>query len=563
MTKSSTQVWDDHVVRAKIEIPHLDNGNRAPIQVNLTCEMLEDELIESLSDTVWLVKTPPNRIHAPVQKLPNELLICIFFWTALDRPPLRLGPGRSDIGWITATHVCQRWRRVALCCQSLWRDVNVSNLSRIWGPEMLRRSAPGLFSLTTTWDICRTTVPDVVRSCLELPNISRLQELVISGHRSQSSPGDGNAFLNFLSNRKDPAPMLEVLQISNITPKDMLDRPLFFFPSETQHLRVLSLFNCSICWNSTRLTNLVHLNIEFSADCRLRYSPSTTPTEQRVAETLSGMHALESLVLRNVFTDDIPGDEAALAHPTPIIIELPFLTTLELHPVSSRWTELVASLAVHPDAFIHFTPTGDPPSVRRLLARFGGAACPPRNLSLQSRYVPYSMTGRTECRLVLSGGAATTTIDFPSGHRERAVDVVTGEPWGGLDLSELRDLSVSFVGGEACPRGCWWELFGGARKVASVAALGQCAADCLVGALHPVSTSDGVEVLFPLMNSVTLRVPDDSEHPTAFMRLSFAEALRARCAGTPRSSDTHTKSWITEVADDGHITYTTRHEITS
>ncbi|KAI0268901.1 hypothetical protein BC834DRAFT_802812, partial [Gloeopeniophorella convolvens] len=46
---------------------------------------------------------------------------------------------QGDIGWIKFTHVCRKWRQVALAYSSVWGDISLS-LGPKWTEEMISRS---------------------------------------------------------------------------------------------------------------------------------------------------------------------------------------------------------------------------------------------------------------------------------------------------------------------------------------------------------------------------------------------------------------------------------------
>ncbi|KAI0046761.1 hypothetical protein FA95DRAFT_1572960 [Auriscalpium vulgare] len=59
----------------------------------------------------------------PVARLPPETLRNIFaFCSEVDEPWIEKGPG-SYLGWLAVTHVCQRWRDVALSHTGLWAEI--------------------------------------------------------------------------------------------------------------------------------------------------------------------------------------------------------------------------------------------------------------------------------------------------------------------------------------------------------------------------------------------------------------------------------------------------------
>ncbi|KAI0040131.1 hypothetical protein FA95DRAFT_1462481, partial [Auriscalpium vulgare] len=69
--------------------------------------------------------------RAPIWCLPPEVLTHIF--SLCD--DFRQGP-RRVWHWFTVSHVCARWRKVALDAGPLWSAIDVS-----WGDEWIREAA--------------------------------------------------------------------------------------------------------------------------------------------------------------------------------------------------------------------------------------------------------------------------------------------------------------------------------------------------------------------------------------------------------------------------------------
>ncbi|KAI0046202.1 hypothetical protein FA95DRAFT_1414494 [Auriscalpium vulgare] len=105
----------------------------------------------------------PRRAHAqsleavvaPVARLPPEILSLVFsILSSIDPPhptlfePFKL---KNDLGWLVVTHVCRRWRNIALNDPALWAsDIALpSVMGDRWAAEFLSR-AQGL-PLTLTW----------------------------------------------------------------------------------------------------------------------------------------------------------------------------------------------------------------------------------------------------------------------------------------------------------------------------------------------------------------------------------------------------------------------------
>ncbi|KAI0058219.1 hypothetical protein BV25DRAFT_1919581 [Artomyces pyxidatus] len=100
---------------------HEPRGYRRGEHIGWTLEML-DEDIDAVSD-ILLLKTRRNTLASPVTMLPVEILRRIFSLTTSVYEPSPLYIGMA-LGWIKVTHVCQRWRRVALNDWTLCNDLD-------------------------------------------------------------------------------------------------------------------------------------------------------------------------------------------------------------------------------------------------------------------------------------------------------------------------------------------------------------------------------------------------------------------------------------------------------
>src|SRR6267142_2339125 len=115
-----------------------------------------------------------RNVLAPISVLPTELLARIFHFCALAEP-LWMSQLPSKLGWITVTHVCQRWRQVALDDTSLWARITGFSRSPKWIAESLvrARNAPLVFRL---WG---RPSPEILTSLQ--PHISHTRELQLGG----------------------------------------------------------------------------------------------------------------------------------------------------------------------------------------------------------------------------------------------------------------------------------------------------------------------------------------------------------------------------------------------
>ncbi|KAI0059430.1 hypothetical protein BV25DRAFT_1788720, partial [Artomyces pyxidatus] len=78
---------------------------------------------------------------------PFDVLVLVFELLAAERPAgLASHPGNVDgdvrkamLGWIAVTHVCSRWRQVALDAHALWAKPTC-DLGPMWLDRMVARS---------------------------------------------------------------------------------------------------------------------------------------------------------------------------------------------------------------------------------------------------------------------------------------------------------------------------------------------------------------------------------------------------------------------------------------
>ena len=110
-----------------------------------------------------LTLAPRSRRSAvrSISDLPPELLVQIFRFYALQVPPWPRGSRYRSIqrqGWIAVTHVCRRWRQVALGDPSLWARITGFSSRPKWISEMLVRAG----NAPLTVDLPATPVPGIL-----------------------------------------------------------------------------------------------------------------------------------------------------------------------------------------------------------------------------------------------------------------------------------------------------------------------------------------------------------------------------------------------------------------
>ena len=181
--------------------------------------------------------------------LPPELLLRIFRFHALEVPPW--SGGLQKLGWIEVTHVCQRWRQVALGNSSLWARITGLSPNARWIAEMLvrARNAPLVV------DFAVTPGPEILS--MFPPHIYRIRELRLCGLSLRVSQG-----LREICALEAPA--LEHLELGVCSPLPVAFHQLggtTLFSGRAPKLRTLSLTKLSIPWSLIPRGQLTELKI--------------------------------------------------------------------------------------------------------------------------------------------------------------------------------------------------------------------------------------------------------------------------------------------------------------
>ncbi|KAI0056550.1 hypothetical protein BV25DRAFT_1563253 [Artomyces pyxidatus] len=212
--------------------------------------------------------------HAFISRVPVEILAHIFSFFKASSSSIPHSPCDPPT-WLAVTHVCQRWRHVALSFPSLWTDIL---MHKHWLSETLTRSKRALICIhidvygdAETLQLIRTV----------LGSVGRAKELVMNG--LNLSP-----YVEDLC--REPAPFLETLEITERSwPVSLKEHELFL--GKTPRLRRLSLRGCSFSWASPIFcSTLTHLAI-----CDIETANIPTPSELR--DILAALPDLRHLAL--------------------------------------------------------------------------------------------------------------------------------------------------------------------------------------------------------------------------------------------------------------------------
>ena len=241
-------------------------------------------------DTVSLVRplTRSLRSHrsavTPISVLPPELLMRIFRFYALEVPPW--SDTVQKLGWIVVTHVCQRWRQIALGDSSLWARIAGTSPNAKWISEMLvrARNAPLVV------DVVIMPVPGILSKFA--PHISRICELRLHT-LSLLHPQD------LLEICALEAPSLEHFELGVLFPCTVAFHQLdgtTLFRGRAPKLRTLSLSNVSIPRSLIPRGQLTQLKITFLEEISVFDFPLPSDFNQ-LLDLLINSPDLEVLVL--------------------------------------------------------------------------------------------------------------------------------------------------------------------------------------------------------------------------------------------------------------------------
>src|SRR5712672_3754795 len=138
----------------------------------------------------------------PISRLPPEVLEIILSFLCLpDIFELPMTGGKLDyLAWLRVSHVCHRWREIALNQPRFWSRINFNTLTFTGATQVLSRSKMAPLELTA--NLCKADFIWVTafRKQLEA-NISRIAQLDITANQYTHN-GIFSAFVS-------PAPILE------------------------------------------------------------------------------------------------------------------------------------------------------------------------------------------------------------------------------------------------------------------------------------------------------------------------------------------------------------------
>jgi len=223
-------------------------------------------------------KSQVQRPHAMADMLPPGVLCKIFATCA------RITSHDPNWSWITVTHVCASWRRVALAQPSLWANIDFT--------------APRLTTLTLRR---AKSSPLFIRTSVENRNIKQLHQVLHTSSLIHDIDivSSLHGFQSLTEALTRPHPRLRSLTIVILGRRD--DReivhykvPLSSHGNPLPSLTNLELHRCPFALVSSRFISLKHLSL-FSLP------PSERPEMRAFLLTLAGFPFLQTLTLVDAF----------------------------------------------------------------------------------------------------------------------------------------------------------------------------------------------------------------------------------------------------------------------
>ncbi|GJE87495.1 F-box protein [Phanerochaete sordida] len=507
-----------------------------------------------------------RRLNAtsPAVALPDELLVEIFKWLTVSHSQ-SISTVYDCYRWISATHVCHRWRTVALDASSLWTDISVHgklDCTRMF----LSRSKHQ--PLSVAGDVGRDTANPAGAGFRAWETVfqhaARIERLSLM-YREEISSAFQERLARFIRASPKEFPLLKALSI------DRGNSPITQLPPLLELLGAHSPLE-ELRARSLPLPTLAPVLPPTLKHLYLTDFGHRAPVPEMWAALLAALRALPRLETLSL-QDGLPADPHAGFHaaphaplPAPPPLPLPRLRTL--HALCSAPGQgaavatFFATLAPPPAARLRVAVTGDPlrfpqhdlPAVGAALGAHlaaAAAAAPAtalRALSVQRAPDPAGAVAlhawRASAGLAHAGLVPPGLLHAPPALalRLRNYAPTAAHAFAGvlprLPLHALRTLVLDGAGAEPGAGG-WRAAFAQARDVRALAVAGG-AVQALPEALHP---HQGALVLFPRLEELKLYDveflvhTDDGEgdgwwsHAAWFG--AFVDALHARTALRP------------------------------
>ena len=427
--------------------------------------------------------------HALISSLPPELLARIFRFYALMEPPWS---GLQKLGWIIVTHVCQRWRQVALDDSMLWARIVGVSPSTEWISEALvrARDAPLCFDIvgTPTPEALSKFTPHMSHTrILRLPNLSLHDMQVVREICALEAPVLEHVELGI----SDPSPITFRHLAAGMT----------LFKGHSPKLRSFTTSHITIPWSLVPRGQLTQLRI--TSNWISTPSISSLNDANQLFDLLINNPGLKSLSIKFC----LPPVLSQVTNGEPI--HLPRLSRLSLSGSTSRVTNLFKRLKLPPSATLHLYCISEDPSTdpnHLILPSISAHFHNPAPVEFQSFRVTFHR--RKHFMSVATSISPTNSTIYNSwnleDHRDSEPELtlsfysppefghssqgdILGQLCSMLAISNVKFLSISDC--DMSRRLNWYELFQHCKKVTTIQANGPGASVLLWSLAPPRSTN--------------------------------------------------------------------------
>ncbi|KAI0061503.1 hypothetical protein BV25DRAFT_1826645 [Artomyces pyxidatus] len=387
---------------------------------------------------------------APVSRLAPEILAQIFSYCAEDEMTWRRKEG-AGVGWISVTHVCRRWRQIALDYSRLWRHIILPLNNRLAEEWISRaKAAP----ITVSW----------IHASTHKISADRLIPSTLSQVECLDFHEFNGIYAGLLHFVTSPAPLLKEAHIRWLSalPHDL-------FGGSAPVLRHLSISECTrFPWTSPIISNLVYLKVEYAV------RDAHQPIGAELFSAICNAKALKKLALIGCVPRTSP-------HSTNLTYTPPHLQFLHLSGDAICCIDFVRRIRF-PDAGVAlrlrcrtFGPATIFLPLLPLLSIAGGAS--------PASFSKFCFEFRSHRTLSLTaerpGGADTPCIDLVCewDHGGWTFMDLMGAACQALSVEHLVELTVKFLEideelTQEIDRARWVSLFGSAKRVSAATICG-------------------------------------------------------------------------------------------
>jgi len=401
-----------------------------------------DEELESLEKTSRTLKIRRNAL-APISRLPPETIAIIFSFLSLPREYLRLltGDKQDLLAWLRVSHVCHRWREIALDQPRFWSRIDFTTLTSAGATEVLSRSKMAPLELEANLSCVHWGGDRVNAFGKQLSShVSHISRLNITA--------DFSDLQTIIEQLGSPAPDLEWLSLI-VDDECHLRRmgipsnaiiPHALFDGAAPRLSRLQLDHCDISWASPVFKSLRILELQM-------LSQLARPSLEEWLDAMEQMLQLETLIVNHA-TPRAPTSRTPLSEPMRVITH-PTLTQLNLAASASDCTFALAHLILPALIRIRVDATSELASaddVRALIPYFSRNAHGPQDAEPLQSILISGEPSLTEIVLWTAAGAdmeVQNPVSLISATLSaRAIFTASGHMWFDTDV-EILDATLA------------------------------------------------------------------------------------------------------------------------